>query len=116
MNTHERRKLEKLFTAIDTLIDGTAEGMPLRQSLALLSVAIRETQEGSADMRDVGKDTGANSAVVSRDLLGLGKRQRSGKPGLGLIAAEEDYTDLRRKPYKLTKKGHAVVHKLLEAL
>ena len=116
LKTQERKKLEVLFAALDVLIDNTNESMPLRQALSLLSVAIREQQEGSADLRDVGHDTGANSAVASRDLLGLGKRGRTGKPGLGLIAAEEDYTDLRRKPYKLTPHGHTVMRKLLETL
>ncbi len=116
MKTQERRKLQILFNVMDVLIDNTSESMPLRQALSLLSVAIRESQEGSADLRDVGRDTGANSAVVSRDLLGLGKRSRTGKPGLGLISAEEDYTDLRRKPYKLTPHGKTVMRKLLEVL
>lgn len=111
------KQLKTMFNALDVLISNTNESMPLRQALALLSVAIHEGQGGElADLRDVGKDTGAASAVVSRDLLGLGKRGRTGKPGLGLIAVTEDYTDLRRRPYGLTAKGRKVIDRLKEAL
>lgn len=116
MKATERKKLETLFGALDVLIDETSESMPLRQAQAFLSVAIREAKEGAADMRDVGADTGAPSAVASRDLLGLGKRQRSGKSGLGLVVVKEDYTDLRRRPYVLTPKGNKAINALLGAL
>ena len=115
MNT-KAKSLTTIFKALDALIDQTNESMPLRQALALLSVAIHEEQGELADLREVGKDTGAASAVVSRDLLGLGKRGRTGKPGLGLIAVQEDYTDLRRRPYGLTPKGRKAIAKVKEAL
>lgn len=115
MNTTQKRKLRALKDALDQLCE-INESMPLRQAMAFLSVAILEAEGKEADMRDVGKDINAPSAVVSRDLLGLGKRKRGGKPGFDLIESFEDYTDLRRKPYKLTKGGHKLVDNLTEVL
>lgn len=111
MNASQTRKLRALKEALDLLCE-INESMPVRQAAALLSVALREAQHGEADLRDVGHDINAPQAVVSRDLLGLGKLTRSRKPGLGLIQSFEDYTDLRRKPYKLTKKGTEVIQEL----
>jgi DNA-binding MarR family transcriptional regulator len=90
--------------------------MPVRQALAFVAVALRASADGTADLRDVANDIKANSAVASRDLLVLGKRGRGDRPGLDLITVQEDYSDLRRRPYVLTKKGQAVVDKLLEAV
>jgi len=115
MNATQTRKLRALKDALNLLCD-INESMPVRQAMALLSVALFEGAGGEADMRDVGKDICAPQAVVSRDLLGLGKRMRGGKPGLDLIESFEDYTDLRRKPYRLTKSGQKALKKLTEAL
>lgn len=115
MNTAEKRKLRALKAALNSLCD-INESMPVRQAMALLSVALFEADGGEADMRDVGKDIRSPQAVVSRDLLGLGKRTRGGKPGLDLIESFEDYQDLRRKPYRLTKGGRVALKKLISAL
>lgn len=115
MNAKQKRQMKALFKALDIIAD-EYEGMPLRQAMAFLSVAINEADYGAAELKDVGRDTRAPAQVVSRDLLGLGKRARSGAPGLGLIETYEDFQDLRRKPYRLTKAGHTLIKQLSEAL
>lgn len=107
--------MRALMKALDLLADQN-DGMPVRQAMALLSVALHEADHGEAELKDVGRDTQSPSQVVSRDLLGLGKRTRTGKPGLDLVEAFEDYQDLRRKPYRLTKAGHRLIKQLTEAL
>jgi len=116
MKTTDKRKLRNFYSAMDSLIDHTSEVMPARQILAFIAVAAIEADHGYAEVKDVAEQIGAPSGVTSRDLLGLGKRARSGKAGLDLIAVKEDYTDLRRRPYHLTKKGHVALDAILEAL
>lgn len=92
-------------------------GMPVRQALAFLSVAHHEAVDKHATLEDVGHDTDSPSAVVSRDLLGLGVRRRNkDKPGFGLVESFTDYQDLRRKPYRLTRKGKALMKQITEAI
>lgn len=116
MKTSDRRKLETLYNALVGVANGMGDTMPIRQAIALLSVAIREQQEGAADLRDVMADTGASSPVASRDLLILSKKGRSKKGGLDLIKTREDYTDLRLRKYVLTPKGNALIDSILEGL
>lgn len=111
----QTRKLQAAFELLTVLCDDVDDAMPVRQALALVSVAIRTLVDGEADLRDVAKDTKSVSAVASRDLLGLGMRLRNGEAGHDLIAVKQDFKDLRRRPYVLTKKGHALVAKLVEA-
>lgn len=112
----QTRKLQAAFDLLSILCDDVSDTMPIRQARAFVAVAMRATVDGEADLRDIAKDIKANSAVASRDLLVLGKRGRVGRPGFDLIAVREDYTDLRRRPYRLTGKGQSVVNKLLEAV
>ena len=113
---NERRVAQNAALTLAVLCNELDASMPLRQALAFLSVALRETPDadgrGTVEMIDVQRDTNAKSAVTSRDLLGLGKRKRSGKGGLGLIKATECDEDLRRKFYKLTPAGHRVIRRL----
>ena len=115
MNAKEKRQVRGLMAALDKFCD-LNDGMPIRQAMALLSVALQEAEHGEAELREVGKDTQSPSQVVSRDLLGLGKRTRTGKAGLDLVRSFEDYNDLRRKPYKLTPAGKRFMKTILEAL
>lgn len=119
MNAEQKRKLWNLKAALDVLCE-VNESMPVRQAAALISVAIRQAEDKYATLDEVGADTDSPSAVVSRDLLGLGEAARtldkSGrrKPGLGLVESFTDYLDRRRKPYRMTRKGHALIKKLTE--
>ena len=115
MRANEKKKLNSLIEAFGALCE-VNESMPARQALTLLVTAKMEADGLEVDMQAVGKATRAPSAVVSRDLLGLGKRTRMGKPGLDLVESYEDYNDLRRKPYRMTKKGHTVIQKMLAKL
>lgn len=110
----QTRKLQAAFDLLEILCDDVSDTMPIRQALAFVAVALRATVDGEADLRDIAKDIKKESAVASRDLIVLGRRDRQMRPGHGLIAVHEDYKDLRRKPYRLTPKGQAIVNRLLE--
>jgi DNA-binding MarR family transcriptional regulator len=112
----QTRKLQAAFELLSVICDEVSDAMPVRQVLAFVSVAIRSTTDGEADLRDIAKDIKAVSAVASRDLLALGIRARNGEAGHDLVAVKQDFKDLRRRPYVLTKKGQALVNKLLEAV
>lgn len=115
MNATQKRKLRALKDALD-VICSINDSMPVRQAAALLSVALHEASDEYATLDDVGHDTDSPSAVVSRDLLSLGARNRMKKPGYGLVESFADYQDLRRKPYKLTPKGRKIITNIVEAL
>jgi hypothetical protein len=112
----QTRKLQAAFELLSVICEEIDDAMPVRQALAFLSVAIRTTQDGEADLRDIAKDTNAVSAVASRDLLALGIRARNGEEGHDLVAVKQDFKDLRRRPYVLTKKGTAVDNNLTEVV
>lgn len=106
------KALRSLQDQLQALSECGLEKLPLRQVRVLLLVAELEWQHGEADMRAIERQLGLPSAVVSRDLLGLGKRGRTGKGGLALIESREDRADLRRRPYRLTDKGRALISAL----
>lgn len=112
----QTRKLQAAFELLSVICDEVDDKMPVRQALAFVAVAIRATTDGEADLRDVAKDIKAVSAVASRDLLAIGMRARNGTEGHDLVAVRQDFKDLRRRPYVLTKKGQTLVNKLLEAV
>jgi DNA-binding MarR family transcriptional regulator len=118
VNPVQKRKLKAAFELLTVVCDDVSDTMPVRQVLSFLAVAIlsAEGKDGTADLRDVAKEINSPGAVASRDLLVLGKRSRQGTAGHDLVEVKEDYTDLRRRPYRLTAKGSAVVNKLTEAL
>lgn len=126
MSATQTRKLQAAYELLNTICNDVSDTMPVRQALAFVAVAIRATRDGYADLREIAEDTGANSAVASRDLLVLGEHGRgAGKPGYDLVAvdmgairatAPGGRPDLRRRPYVLTKKGKAVVAKLVESV
>jgi len=112
-----RYKLNSLFYGLTALQRSyepltKMQAMPVRQALTFIVVA----QHPGITPTEMMRFTRSNSAVTSRDLLGLGKRARSGKPGLGLIRAVEDMEDLRIKKYYLTAEGLAAINRITAEL
>ena len=112
-----RRKLNSLFYGLTALQRAHVprskkmQSMPVRQALTFIVVA----QHPGITPAEMQRFTNASSAVTSRDLLGLGKRARSGKPGLGLIRTV-DARDLRLKQYYLTSDGLAAINRAMAEL
>ena len=111
-----RRKLNGLFHGLTALQRSheprsKMRSMPVRQALTFIVVA----QHPGITPAEMQRFTNASSAVTSRDLLGLGKRARSGKPGLGLIRTV-GAQDLRLKHYYLTLDGLAAINRVTAEL
>lgn len=122
----QARKLQAAFDLLSVICNEVADEMPIRQALALVSVALRSSRDGYAEVKDVAEDTRSNGAVASRDLLVLSAQGRgTGKPGYDLIAVDMGAigptapgrrADLRRRPYVLNKRGKEVADKIAAAL
>jgi DNA-binding MarR family transcriptional regulator len=85
---------------------------PLSYQLAFLLVAM-EPGHGTVHYA---KKLGMHQPVISRILLEIGQKSRAGGPGLGLVAAEIDPTDLRARRYFLTPSGRALLDQITGAL
>ncbi|EWG97932.1 MarR family winged helix-turn-helix transcriptional regulator [Halomonas sp. BC04] len=71
----------------------------------LLEVAIQP----EITMGGLIKKTGLSQASCSRNVTLLSDQDRHGKPGLGLVEAEEDPAERRRKIVRLTPKGKELI-------
>jgi DNA-binding MarR family transcriptional regulator len=56
------------------------------------------------------------AAVMTRNLLDIGDRNRRREEGYGLVTQERDKFDLRKHNAKVTPKGKALLHKVMTAL
>ena len=79
------------------------------QAVAIFLMAVMN--EGCT-MKQLSEWTGTSQASVSRNVAMLGKWHRLHKPGLGLMTAEEDPYERRRKVVTLTHKGRQVAQTL----
>jgi DNA-binding MarR family transcriptional regulator len=55
---------------------------------------------------------GLPTSTTSRHLLDLGKRNRKGEPGMGLVTSRPNPHNRRRLEYMLTPKGRALAEKV----
>ncbi|MCK1541008.1 hypothetical protein IVB12_03120 [Bradyrhizobium sp. 179] len=86
--------------------------MPLQYVMTFLLVA---TEEGKgvveyARMNDVAP------TVMTRHLLDIGDLNRAREEGFGLVTQERDRNDLRRHHARITPKGKAIAHRIMQAL
>lgn len=86
--------------------------MPLQYVYTFLLVVENEGESVSdyAQMAEVPQ------TVMTRHLLDIGDRNRSGEEGFGLVTQERDRKDLRKHHAKVTSIGHALLHKIITAL
>lgn len=86
--------------------------MPLRCLQAFLAVAV-------VPGRSVGyyaNRCGLSMSTMSRNLLDLGERDRSGDPGLELVWSRDNPNEHRERQYFLTQQGRELLHKILNEL
>lgn len=87
--------------------------MTLQMVISFLLVCL---DEGTQGVRDYAQQANVSQTVMTRNLLDLGARARSGEPGLGLVQQRSDPLDLRRTQTFLTDTGTALAHKVIRAL
>lgn len=86
--------------------------MTIQAAHTLLLVA---TNPGSS-VSELSNISGYKLTTISRNLLDLGARNRKKEPGLGLVFAEVDPNELRKKLVSLTPKGKALMGTLLNIM
>lgn len=82
--------------------------LPVQHITAFLLVA----QRGEMPMADLEKGMGLAQSSISRAVAKLGKGYSPREPGFGLIEAEEDPYERRRKIIRLTPRGRELVKEI----
>lgn len=103
------------IVAINKLLRAIREIHPqieVHQVQILLEIA----RQPVSTMRELADATDVALSSISRNLDALGDVHRKGKPGLGLVAKNQDPREPRRMIAWLTPKGKEVVSRLLETV
>lgn len=86
--------------------------LPLGYVLTFLEVCV---DEGKGVM-EYAERAEVPPTVMTRHLLDIGDRNRAREEGFGLITQERDKLDLRRHHARITPKGKALMHRMMQAL
>jgi DNA-binding MarR family transcriptional regulator len=107
----DKRKLGAMLQGLTPFIT-IRHTLPMQYVVAFLLVAL---DEGKGVM-EYSKRAGVAQSVMSRHLLDLGDKDRSGGPGYGLVTSKNDPTNLRRRPVVLTDKGRVLAGLVIRGL
>ena len=107
----DQRRLTRLI-AIFQIMRDINPTLPVSYAQAFLAVALSPGQ-GPAHYA---KALGVVQPVASRTLLEIGKKARTGGPGLGLVDSQQDPVDLRTLHYYLTPKGRSLFEHIMQIL
>lgn len=86
--------------------------MPLQYVMTYLLIA---TEEGKGVV-EYSKMNNVSPTVMTRHILDIGDRNRERAEGFGLVTQERDVNDLRRHHARITPKGKALAHRIMQAL
>ena len=86
--------------------------MPLQYVMTFLQVCM---DEGKGVM-EYAERAEVPPTVMTRHLLDIGDLNRAREQGFGLVTQERDVNDLRRHRARVTPKGKALMHRMMEAL
>ena len=104
-------EIDRLLAAIAVLRGVDAE-MPAQQIAVFLEVA----RAPGITMKSLRETLGISQSSTSRNVSALGQVHRKGAPGRGLIVADVDPMERRRKVLRLTAAGRIVAEALREAM
>ncbi len=103
------RVLEALIFVLSDIQDTLGKpGMTVRELRILLEVGC---SDGTYSVSDIAERVGCAPSVASRALSDLGRRIRTGEPGLGLIEPRLSSIDLKRHVQSPTPKGIATLRR-----
>jgi DNA-binding MarR family transcriptional regulator len=86
--------------------------IPLRCVQAFLAVALRPGQS----VGDYARACRLSTSTMSRNLLDIGERNRTGEEGYGLVRGRENPNNRRECEYYLTERGTTFLTKVLTLL
>jgi len=110
------QKLKEFKEAVRVLSDLTDHAAPLHQTLVFLETAYAQAKGESIEVAQIADVVDLSTSSTSRNVAALGEWHRSQRAGLQLIKTETDFSDRRRKPVVLTKKGETVVGLALDKI
>ncbi|SMF41940.1 DNA-binding transcriptional regulator, MarR family [Tistlia consotensis] len=105
---HELAGLSRVIEILRTI----DSDMTVQAVAIFLAICRRE----GITMKELGIGLGIAQSSVSRNVAALSDKARRDRPALGLVAAEEDPDDWRRKIVRLTPRGRQVRAQLAEPL
>ncbi len=88
----------------------------ISEAISLLLIAQNETKNGGLTVTELGKKGDFSLASASRYIRSLSVVDRQGRDGLGLVTAERDPMDDRKKILRVSPEGFTVITKVLKAL
>jgi DNA-binding MarR family transcriptional regulator len=111
LTEEERKAMRALYLALKEFT-ALRPTMPLQYVMTFLLVA---TEEGKGVV-EYSKMNDVSPTVMTRHLLDIGDRNREREAGFGLVTQERDVHDLRRHHARITTKGKALAHRIMQAL
>lgn len=111
LSEDDKRTLNALLDVLEQfrLMRGT---VPVHLVSAFLRVALHEGKS----TRQYADDSGVSPSVMSRHLLDVGPKLRTGDEGLGLVQAKQAPENLRRNEMVLSPKGVALARRIARRL
>jgi DNA-binding MarR family transcriptional regulator len=103
------KKLNQVFSAFRSSLDGS---IPLQLVQTFIVVAENEGK-GVNDLSDL---VGTNKSTMSRHLLDLSDKLRTGAPGYGILKRSADPKNLRSVHYSVTPKGRLLLNQINDIL
>jgi len=106
---------------MDQKLKNFLDGMTLLRSLdaeiqaQVISILILVADKPGMSMREIAEALSIDISSVTRGVYRLGKHPRESS-GYGLVVAEVDPSDTRRKPVRLTKKGEEFIAKFKKTI
>lgn len=86
--------------------------MPLQYVMTYLQVCMDEGK----GVLEYAQRAEVPPTVMTRHLLDIGDRNRTGQEGFGLVTQERDRTDLRRHHARITPVGKSMIQRMRQAL
>lgn len=104
--------LKKLMRSVAFLRSSLDENIPLTVVHSFLTVA----QHPGEGVMNLSNRVGVSKSTMSRHLLDLSDRLRTGAPGYEVLKRTHDPVDLRGVRYTITAKGTLILNQLIEIM
>lgn len=105
----DNKPMGLLVNAFSSLRDLDPD-MTIPQALSLLLIAKHE----GLSLKELAQHTGVGMASASRYVAAFGRPRKTGAKGFGLVNAEEDPDERRKKVITLTPKGRSFVNRITQ--